>query len=158
VSILATMPPKLRQLHPLVRRQASRPLHVVSVCVLDSVGYLAALRAEEDNPYGKTLAEVLEVMLGSGTDKHEIAWPEWLSLRPMTEDTAAANDDVDLVLAVGRLFVRADWKGELYIEGPALQKACRMLARGPRDSRSSVRESNHTATDLCGQGPPPSSP
>jgi hypothetical protein len=41
---------------------------------------LSACRSVEDNPYGEVLCEIFEVMLGSGSDKHNIARLEGVSL------------------------------------------------------------------------------
>jgi len=118
----------------------------------DRVGHLTALWAEEDNPHSQALAEVLEMMFGSSGDEQKIAWLEWISLGVVAQDAPAANNDVDLVLGMGRLFVRVDWKRELDVEGTASQEASRMLACRPRDKRSSVCKSNQSATIWRGHG------
>jgi hypothetical protein len=107
---------------------------------------LATTGAIEDNPHGEVLGKVLETMLGSRSHEQKVACLEWVPLAIVKEDTSAADDDVDLVLCVRNLLVRGHREGEFYIKGAALQKADGVLARGARDTRLSLSNTDHTAT------------
>src|SRR5437867_1582049 len=55
------------------------------------------------------------------------------------------EDDVDLVLCVGRLLVGRQRPGELYVETTVPQKAYRPLSAGTRDARLSLCEVDYAA-------------
>src|SRR5206468_12751964 len=106
---------------------------------------LASRRTVEDHPDGEVLAEILEPVRGSGGDEEAIAGLECLALAVVKQDASAAEDDVDLVLCVGRLLVGRQRPGELYVETTVPQKAYRPLSAGTRDARLSLCEVDYAA-------------
>ena len=60
----------------------------------------------EYSPQGEILGEVLVVMLSPRSDEQKLARLERVPLAIVNENTSTANDDVDLILRVGRLLVR----------------------------------------------------
>src|SRR5262249_23536144 len=63
------------------------------------------------------------------------------------QNASPANDDVNLVLFMRRLFIRARWCPEFHVEGAALQNADGALAGGGRDACLSLGKTDHTATN-----------
>jgi hypothetical protein len=84
-----------------------------------SFWYLAPGRTVEDHPNGEILAEVLEMVVGSRGDEEAIAWLERFSLAVVEQDALTAYDDVDLILFVRRLPVRAQGASEFHVDSTA---------------------------------------
>src|SRR5262249_22921935 len=61
------------------------------------------------------------------------------------ENASAADHDVDLVLLVRRLVVRARRRPQYHVEGAALQQADGAPVRAVRDAGVSLGEAEHTA-------------
>jgi hypothetical protein len=84
-------------------------------------------------------------MLDSGGHEQKVAGLEWVPLAIVKQNASAANDDVNLVLCVRRLFIRARGRREFYVGAAASQKADGALAVGTRDAHLSFRETDHAA-------------
>ena len=63
----------------------------------------------------------------------------------MNEHAAAASDDVELILSVGRLLVRMHRQRQLCVQRPALEETDGMRSRRPRDSGFGVGQTNEAA-------------
>jgi hypothetical protein len=108
--------------------------------------HLSTKWAVEDNPYGEVLGEVLETVLGSSSDEHNVAGLECISLALVPQDSSAAHDKVDLVLCMRSLLVRRHRERELEGEAAALQDTDGVLTGGTRYTCLHVRQMDHKTT------------
>src|SRR5262249_39048234 len=107
--------------------------------------HLAAFRTVEDPPYQEVITAVFKPVFGRGGNEQEIACFELVPLAVVKQNASPANDDVNFVLLVRRLYIRARRRPENHIERAALQNADGSLAR-VRDGRLSLRNADHMAT------------
>src|SRR5262245_35654778 len=131
------MPPSARSL--LARMSAKAYEMVVSqlsfACLRYALcGNLAAGRPVKDPPHGKILRNVLNLMLGSRSHEQQVARVEQIPLAVVEEDSATANDKINLILSVRCLLSRVQREGKSYIQRAALEDDNGVLARGARDT------------------------
>src|SRR5262249_7707159 len=105
---------------------------------------LAAAGPVEDPPHQEVVAKIFKPMVGPGGHEKEVAGLEGVPLAIVKQDATAANDDVDLVLCVRRLLIRARRRPEDDVEGAAAQNTDGALAG--RDPRLGLGKADHTAT------------
>jgi len=84
----------------------------------------------------------------SRSHEQQVAWPERIALAIVKEHTAAANDEINLVLWVRCLLARAGREREGDIQRAALENANSVLAPGTGYAGLSLGETNHAAT-MC---------
>src|SRR5580692_9374930 len=104
------------------------------------------MRAVKYTPQSDVLGNVLELMLDPRSDEQEVARLEPVSLAVVNEYSSAANDEVNLVLCMRRLLVRAQGEAKGYVESAALQDHDGALALGARDTRLSLGKTDNAAT------------
>jgi hypothetical protein len=107
---------------------------------------LATMRAVKYTPQRKVLGNVLELMLGPRSHEQKVAWLEPVPLAVVNEYSSAANDEVNLVLCMRRLPVRAQREAKGYVKSATLQDHDSALARGARDTRLSLGKTDNAAT------------
>src|SRR5262245_30683383 len=107
---------------------------------------LATTGAVEDTPHKEVIAEVFKSMFGCGGHEKKVPRLKPVPLAIVKQNASPANHDVDLVLFVRRLLVRACRCTEFHVEGAALQNDDGALAGRVRDPGLSLSKTDHTAT------------
>src|SRR4029450_2884862 len=79
--------------------------------------------AIEYSPHEQVVAEVFEVMVDSGGYEEKVTRLERISHAIVEQDASTADDDVDLVLCMRRLFVGACRRRELHVERAVAENA-----------------------------------
>jgi hypothetical protein len=83
--------------------------------------HFTTLSTIENAPYRKVLHEVLVSVFDSCSHEQQVTRFKRISLAVVEENTMTANNEVDLVLRVGRLFVRRDGTCKFHVARAALQ-------------------------------------
>jgi hypothetical protein len=106
--------------------------------------YFAAGGSKENAPHQQVVAETFESMVNSRRDEQEVAWLEGVPLAVVKQAAPAASDDVDFILVVRRLFVRAGGPAKHYVKRAAPEDADGALTR--RNAAFNFGKSHDTAT------------
>ena len=110
---------------------------------------LPSARSIEQDPNSEIITELFEVMLNSRRHKEQISCLECVTIPIMKEDTATSYDNIQLVLLMGSLSVRArrkPSKRELCVKGAPPQNAKEMLPGRSRNLLQHFGIVNHMAS------------
>jgi hypothetical protein len=104
------------------------------------------MRAVKYAPKCQVVGSVFKLVFGPCRHEQDVARLKRVTLAVVKEESAAANDEVKLVLWVGRLLHRSMRDGKGYIKGATPQDYDSVLARRTGNTRLGLGEAHHATT------------